>query len=92
MSAQSSSEYLNELAHEVLDKLDAGAVVLMALVRDDDGDIALAVGSTGLPHAVKTVARAMPDLAKQLRDAADGTEGEVFRSGFLAGGTDPDAN
>jgi hypothetical protein len=66
-----ASEALNNLAHELIQALDAGAVVVLALVKDDDDEIAVAVGSTGLPHTTKVLGQSMPGIADELIRAAD---------------------
>jgi uncharacterized membrane protein affecting hemolysin expression len=82
MTHQESSECLNELAHVLIRQMGAGAVVLMALVADENGELALAVGSTGLPNTTRLLAKAMPDVATQLLAAADAQE--PVRTGFHA--------
>lgn len=65
------SSDLNELAQAVQEALKAGAVVVMALVKEETGPMVLAVGSTGLPNAVRLLARSMPDVATELLKSAD---------------------
>ena len=90
MTLKESSQFLNDAAHQIYDHVDAGAVVTLALVKDGDGPLTLAVGSTGLPHATCIIADVMPSVADALKAAANSKE--PVRKAFLARVRDADAN